>query len=94
MRYRLEFSSAASAYLDGMPLTREGRLKIYVEINLTFASTADDLRFRAKRPMPDSPVFLQAILFEDDGRLRTLSVAVDDSAARYGVLRIMYADLQ
>jgi len=61
MRYRLQFTSAVNAYLYGLPLTREGRLKMYINLNLTFASAADDLRFRSKRPAPDSPIFVQSI---------------------------------
>jgi hypothetical protein len=42
----------------------------------------------------DGPVFFFRFMFEDAGRLRTLTLAVDDSAASYGVLELVYADLE
>jgi hypothetical protein len=50
--------------------------------------------FRADPLNRDDPVFFFRFMFEDAGRLRTLTLAVDDSAANYGVLELVYADLE
>ncbi|HBI45857.1 MAG TPA: hypothetical protein DDY78_23835 [Planctomycetales bacterium] len=91
MRYQINRRPGVADYLRNLSLTREGRIRLYVGLN-EMAEFSDS--FRADPLNRDGPVFFFRFMFEDAGRLRTLSLAVDDSAASYGVLELVYADLE
>jgi hypothetical protein len=94
VRYRLEYRESARTYLrDLRDLTREGRVKVNAVIIERAAEATD--AFRAdpdNRPSPDSPFFHFTHFFDDAGRTRMLYVAVDDTTAAFGVLRVVYAE--
>jgi hypothetical protein len=92
MRYQLDFDPGVREYLDALPLTREGRLRLYVSIHLELSVVSDGFRAQADRASPDSPCFAWQLIFRDGGRFRFAYFSVDDSGAAYGVLRIVYAD--
>jgi hypothetical protein len=95
VRFRLEFRDSVREYLRNVPLTRTGRVKLYAALIEMAAEVPDSFRSDpANRPGPSSAYYHCRYIFEDEGRLKTLYVVVDDSTAEYGVLRIVYADCQ
>ena len=90
MRYKLEIKPEVSDYLRGLPLTREGRIRLHAAVN--DAAEFADL-FRAAPANRAGPFFFIRNIFNDAGRLRMLFLAVDDSPAAYGVLSVVYAEL-
>ena len=91
MRYQFNRRPGVEDYLRSLSLTREGRIRLYIGLN-AMAEISD--AYRADPLNRDGGVFFFRFMFEDAGRLRTLTVAVDDSAAIYGVLVLVYADLE
>jgi hypothetical protein len=91
VRYQINRRPGVADYLRSLSLTREGRIRLYMGLN-EMAEISDS--FRADPLNRDDPVFFFRFMFEDAGRLRTLTLAVDDSAAPYGVLELVYADLE
>jgi hypothetical protein len=95
VRFMLEFRESVRDYLRDLPLTREGRIKLYANLLTLTAEVPDSFRSDpANRPALPSPFYHFTHLFRDGGRWHKLFVVVDDSAAPYGVLRIVYADCQ
>lgn len=90
MRYKIERRPKVTDYLRDLSLTREGRIKLYLGIN-AMAEISD--AYRTDPSNRQEADFIFRFMFEDAGRLRTLTLVVDDSAAPYGVLEIVYADL-
>ncbi len=90
MRYRLEIDPDVRAYLAGVPLTREGRVRLHVALN-DLVELPDAYRTDPDNRQGNLFAFLHAFL--DAGRYRIFRALVDDSSAVYGVLRIVYADL-
>ena len=93
MRYKLDIRPREKEYLRLVDvLTREGRNRLFAGLNgvaeVSDAFRADPLN----RPNADSPFFFYTYLFQDGDRVRCLTLAVDDSAAVYGVLSIDYVD--
>ena len=96
MRFLLEFRQSVQEYLRNLPLTRTGRVRLNANMNSRPAAEVPDA-FRldpVNRLGPSSAFYHFRYIFEDEGRLRTLLVVVDDSIAAYGVLRIVYAEMQ
>lgn len=95
MRYTLEYRESVRDYLRQLPLTREGRVKLYTNLTGLTAEVPDSFRSDpANRPDPSSPFYHFTVHFKDGSRWRKLFVVVDDSTTAYGVLRIVYADCQ
>ncbi len=93
MRYSLEFRESVRDYLCNLPLSREGREKLYTFLIALTAEVPDTFRSDPdNRPEPTSCFYHFTYLFTDANRSYTLYVVVDDSSAAYGVLRIVYAD--
>jgi hypothetical protein len=91
MRFRLDIRPAARSCIDQAALTRGGRLSLYAAIN-DLAEIPDD--FRNDPANRSGPFFIFLRAFMDSGVVRQLRLIVDDGSAAYGVLRIVYADLQ
>jgi hypothetical protein len=87
VRYKLQIRPEDREYLHRVDvLTREGRIRLFVGLNAV-AEVSDEFRTDPLiRPDPDAPYFLYSYLFQDGDRVRALTLAVDDSAALYGVL--------
>lgn len=95
MRYTLEFRESIRDYLRNLPLTREGRVRLHTNLIALTAEVPDAFRADpANRPGPSSPFYHFTYHFRDGSRWWKLFVVVDDSAAAYGVLRVVYADCQ
>jgi hypothetical protein len=95
VRFRLEIRESVGEYLRNLPLTRTGRVRLNAALIEMAAEVPDSFRSDpANRPGPSAPYYHFTRIFEDSGRLWTLFVVVDDSAAAYGVLRIVYGDCQ
>jgi hypothetical protein len=92
VRYTLNFRPGVQSYLRGIPLTRQGRIRLYSGIN-DAATISDAFRAdSANRVGPGSPFLLWRCVFADAGRLRLLTLGLDDSAAAFGVLTVVWAD--
>lgn len=95
MRYTLEYRESVRDYLRQLPLTREGRVKLYTNLIGLTAEVPDSFRSDpANRTDPPSPFYNFTVHFKDGDRWRKLFVVVDDSTAAYGILRVVYADCQ
>jgi hypothetical protein len=93
VRYMLEYRESVRDYLRNLPLSREGRIKLHANLIALTAEIPDSFRTDpTNRPDPSSPFYHFTYLFKDGSRWCRLFVVVDDSAAAYGVLRIVYAD--
>jgi hypothetical protein len=91
----LEYRESVRDYLRKLPLTREGRIKLFANLIAFTAEVPDSFRADpANRPDPFSPFYYFTYLFQDAARWWKLFVVVDDSAAAYGILRIVYTDCQ
>ena len=91
MRYQIDRRPEVTEYLLNLSLTRQGRIRLYMGLN-DMAEISDS--YRTDPLNRDGAVFFFRFMFEDAGRLRTLTLTVDDSAASYGVLELVYADLE
>jgi len=99
MAYSLEEDPAVSEYLRvSFGLSREARNRLFTSYNRLLRDYADVYRGQAhRRIQPGSRFFQVAIVIQDEaemGRVRTcrFRFVVDDSGARYGVLRVVYVD--
>jgi hypothetical protein len=91
MRFHLDFRPGVRSFIDEADLTRAGRVCLWAAVN--------DLReisdaFRDDPANRSGPYFTFARAFMDAGVFRQFRLVVDDSSAAYGVLRIVYADMQ
>jgi hypothetical protein len=89
-------SVPVQAYLRTLTgFTREGRLKLLAGILGQLRDQGDLLRSDASsRLAPSSPYFRFDYLFSDGGRLWRADCVVNDSAAIYGVLQVVFLDCQ
>ena len=93
MRYHFEITPRVRQYLSDLSLlTREGRIKLSAGIS-SLSEAADQFRIDpANRLGPDSRYFRAQYIFADGGKVRMLTLVIDDSAAAYGVLVVEYAE--
>jgi len=93
--YYLELDETTVApYLLGLPLSPEGR-EVLLRCLTQLAESADTfLRGPDWRLAPGSECIQVEWVFRDPGTgvLHLLRLVVNDAAARYGVLRIVYAE--
>jgi hypothetical protein len=92
--YTVDTAEPVKAYLRGLTgLSREGRLKLVSGYLDTLRDRGDELRSEPSARYPgDASLFVFRHIFRDGGRTYTARFVVDDSAAAYGVLRVVYAD--
>jgi hypothetical protein len=91
--FYLDINDSDQEYFRNLPfLTRLGRLKFYDGLN-TLREIPESFRSDPTNRI-GSNLFQFDWFFMDGGSVGKLRVIVDDSTADYGVLRIMYADLQ
>ena len=98
MAYSIKYDESVTAYIRDYPwLSREGRVRLFANINADLRDHADLLRQESSlRTAPDSLRFWYRLVMGDeqgDGRLRQFSFVVDDSAAAYGLLQVEYVDV-
>jgi len=95
MGYSLDFTAPVRTYLRGLGLTRGEVVRLYSNLHAQLAAVPDAFRADpANRLTPEGPEFLWILaMFADDGRPLVFRFVVDDSAARYGVLRLAYVDV-
>jgi hypothetical protein len=94
MAYTVDTAEPVKAYLRAFAgLSREGRLKLLGGYLDALREAGDALRSEpANRHPGNSSLFTFHYIFRDGGRTYTARFVVDDSAAAYGVLRVIYAD--
>jgi hypothetical protein len=92
--YTVHTVEPVKAYLRAFPgLSREGRLKLLSGYLDALRHRGDDLRSEPTGRLPGSnTLFTFRHIFRDGGRIYTARFVVDDSAAVYGVLQVVYAD--
>jgi hypothetical protein len=92
--YTVDTVDEVKAYLRAYPgLSREGRLKLCGDYLDMLREHGDARRAEPTRRLSDT-LFRDDYVFLDGGRVYTLTVVVDESHAVYGVLRVVYADVQ
>ncbi len=94
MAYTVETVEPVKAYLRAIPgLSRAGRLKLLCGYLDGLRERGDELRAEpAGRLAGSSSLFSFRHIFRDGGRFYVVRLVVDDSAAVFGVLRVVYAD--
>jgi hypothetical protein len=92
--YSVETADPVKTYLRSVAgLSREGRLKLLGGYLDALRDRGDELRSEPSGRHPsNSSLFIFRHIFRDGGRLYVARFVVDDSAAVYGVLRVVYAD--
>jgi hypothetical protein len=92
--YTVDTAEPVKAYLRGLSgLSREGRVKLVTGYLDALRDRGDELRSEPSARYPgDNSLFVFRHIFRDGGRTYTARFVVDDSAAAYGVLRVVYAD--
>jgi hypothetical protein len=95
MAYTIQLTPAFKAYFRSAPLSRGERVRILAVLHSSLPTIPNAYRADpTNRVGPGSSCFWWHLIFAgDDGRVRTFRCAVDDSAATYGVLCIVYADV-
>jgi hypothetical protein len=95
MAYTVDTTEPVKAYLRTLSeLSREGRLKLVMGYLDALRERGDELRLEPSARYPgSSSLFTFRHVFRDGGRTYIARFIVDDSAAVYGVLRVVYADL-
>ena len=93
MRYHLDFAESVWSYLQNMPASRLGRIKVWDFIHSSIAQVSDAVRNDPVNRLPGSSRFTMQFIFLDGGRLRTADFVIDDSGAAFGVLKLVYVDL-
>jgi hypothetical protein len=91
MPYSLEFAEPVRSFLRNFGgLSRSGRIKLYATVIDTLRNYGDTYRADPElRQSPDPNVFVYDAVFADGGRLHRFVFEVDDSAAAFGVLRLL-----
>ena len=96
MPYQVDISDADRAYLDGLPLSREAKERIDRFVEQFIANVPDEFRLDpANRPDPAAPYFrVQHILLDvwGDHRVHTVDFYIQDDAAPFGILLIVFID--
>lgn len=97
MRYFVHITEADSAYLDALPLSSEARQRLRRLLIETIASTPDEIRLDpASRDPNGGPYFWRDMLILDqwgDQRSHILQAVISDAAAAFGVLQVVYLEL-
>jgi len=96
--YSLEYKPDVKRFLRNYPgLSREGRIRLYVNIDSNLRQFGDYYRQDpTMRLEPGSDCFWYSLLMQDwhgDGRGRTFIFVVRDIAAVYGVLELVYVEV-
>src|SRR5690349_15213561 len=101
MAYTLEYDrNVVLPYLrDYQGLSRQGRLALFTTLRQYLGENGDEFRNDAslRRWGADSPCFEFPLVFGDPdvpGALRLFRFIVNDEAAQYGVLRVVFVDDQ
>jgi hypothetical protein len=96
MPYSVQVPDEQKSYLRSVTgLTREGRIKLAAGVYGNLRDHGDFFRNDpSRRSSPDSPYFHFDFIFFDNGRYWRASCFVDDSAAIYGVLKVVYLECQ
>ena|SRR5581483_3798649 len=97
MSYSLEYDEDhVVAYLRGVALSREGRVRLFTGLNVNLGQYGDSYRSTPSRRLrSDSPYFWYEFMLLDehgDGLIHYFRFVVSDAAAPYGVLRVVYVD--
>jgi len=96
MSYRLLLCQrAVELYLRDLPLSRHGRLRLYLNLHDQLRVNGDHYRNDPElRLCPGSDCFRYDFTFRDagTGRMYRLLVIVNDAAAAYGILRVVYVE--
>lgn len=90
MRFYLDHRPAVRSFLDGLTLSRLGRISLFYTLN-ALRTVADAERLDPANRV--GPYFVFRRAFREKGRLVPIRFVVDDGPAAYGVLRLVYADL-
>ncbi len=95
MAYSIQFTGPVRRYLSGLRLTRNELVKLYTNLHAQLAIVPDAFRADpANRLTPGGPEFVWTLIMPaDDGRVFVFRFIVDDSAAQYGLLQLVYADM-
>ncbi len=94
MRYSLDFVSSVKSYLRNITsLSRQGRVKLFANLDASLRDKGDRLRANAElRVASGSDNFFWDLVIRDtdgDGQIHTFRFVVNDAAAKYGVLRVL-----
>ena len=96
MRYSLLLTDAVRDYLFRIPLSREGRVRVFSALHTELCARADShIGDVGLRLAPGSDCFWFNYLLRDthgDGRFHHLRFLVSDAAAVYGLLRVVYVE--
>jgi hypothetical protein len=92
--YTVDTAEPVKAYLRALTgLSREGRLKLISGYLDALRERGDELRSEPSGRIPGRPTrFTFRHIFRDGGRTYPARFVVDEAAAPYGVLRVVYAD--
>jgi hypothetical protein len=92
--YTVDTAEPVKVYLRTCPgLSREGRLKLISGYLDALRHRGDELRSEPSgRLSGQASLFSFRHIFRDGGQTYIARFVVDDSAAAYGVLRVVYAD--
>ena len=98
MCYEIRMTTEDEDYLNNLPLSNEGRGVVGRFLHERIANVSDEFRLNpANRPGPaNAPFFERELLFRDrwgNGNLYTVHFVLDDIAAAYGVLLLVWVDL-
>ncbi len=96
MAYLLQFHEKTVApYLFDLDLSREGRVVLAATLHRELGLLADAyISNPQRRLVAGSDCFRVDLVFRDPGRqvVHRLHLVVSDAAARYGILRVVYAE--
>ena len=96
MSFHLDISDSHRAYLDGLPLSPEAKVRLNQFIEDNIANATDLFRLDSEnRPWTDKPYFVIRFIILDiwgDHRVHTIEFYVRDDKAEYGVLLIVFID--
>jgi hypothetical protein len=77
-------------------VSREGRIKVFANVHAGLANLTDEYRNdHANRVAAGTSFLWYRILLRDtdgDSKLHSVELVVDDSAAAYGILRVVYGE--
>ena len=89
MGYKIDVPGPQKQVLRNLPLSREGKIKVWVYLHLNIAQVPDAFRADPANRYPvGSRFFKMQLIFRDRKRFRLIEFVIDDSAAVYGVLKI------
>jgi hypothetical protein len=95
MAYDLDIDERVIAYLESPGrLPRPAQVLVFRVLRAELEHDGDRFREEGERLAPGSSCFWYDLRFEYLGQRYRLSVVVNDEAAPYGVLRVVYAELR